>query len=227
MISRLFLPALLAPGAINDRLIAVRDGLVNFYVFKTNSGLLCIDCGFRPSSVADCFAALGLDVGSVAAVLLTHLHWDHAGCLHLFPGAEVFAGAGEATWLKTRLFTSRKVLQRLPDTQELTIGGSAVQAISTPGHTAGSFSYLLDGSLLFTGDTLRLKQGQALPFPAWLNRNNKAVRRSIAKLAGLSQAKSVFTAHSGSSNNLEKSFSAWRTSAKNIAQGGVSPSSSS
>lgn len=44
----------------------------------------------------------------------------------------------------------------LGDGGEVRIGASRLEALRTPGHTAESTSYLLDGKALFTGDTLFL-----------------------------------------------------------------------
>ena len=88
----------------------------------------------------------GLDL---THVLLTHHHHDHVAqlgdVLERWPHAEVLAHPRE----------------RVPGTtgdllgdQELEIGGLSVRALHTPGHTAGMLSLLVDGTDLFTGDTL-------------------------------------------------------------------------
>jgi N-acyl homoserine lactone hydrolase len=40
-------------------------------------------------------AELGYSVGDVSRVVISHLHFDHAGGVSLFPDAKVFVGSGE------------------------------------------------------------------------------------------------------------------------------------
>lgn len=221
MIASFLYPGLLNTGPVNGRLLVVRDGPVNFYIIKGRTGLLCVDTGWRPAQVLRGFAALGLNIRDVRMVLVTHLHWDHARCLPLFPDAEKLAGQGETPSFIIKSRVSRMSLQRVRDGQVIDADGLAVSVIGTPGHTSGSVSYLVDGCLLFTGDTLLLKDGRALPYPAWLNRDNQALEQSMNKLAGIQQAESLLTAHSGMSRNCENAFSKWRTSAGNSPRGGL------
>jgi sulfur dioxygenase len=77
----------------------------------------------------------------------THAHADHitsAGQLAEHTGAQTVApeGCGIAT-----------AARQLKDGDELSVGGEQVTVIHTPGHTAGSVSYLWREHL-FTGDTL-------------------------------------------------------------------------
>jgi hydroxyacylglutathione hydrolase len=90
----------------------------------------------------------GLDV---THVLLTHHHHDHVAELDAlkrrWPGAEVLIHPEE------RGLVDGATGEMLPD-QELEIGGLTVRTLHTPGHTAGMLSLLVDGSDVFTGDTL-------------------------------------------------------------------------
>jgi glyoxylase-like metal-dependent hydrolase (beta-lactamase superfamily II) len=85
---------------------------------------------------------------TVTHILLTHHHHDHVAelgqALERWPEAQVLAHPEE----------------RVPGTtgdlqpgDELEIGGLKVQALHTPGHTAGMLSLLVEGNV-FTGDTL-------------------------------------------------------------------------
>jgi len=81
----------------------------------------------------------------------THAHADHitsAGQLAELAGARTAAPAGCG-------ITTASV--QLSDGDELQFGGHKIRALHTPGHTAGSMSYLWDsgeGLHVFTGDTL-------------------------------------------------------------------------
>ena len=175
MIRRLFFPGLLDTGPVSDRLLAIRDGFVNCYIWKTVSGLVCVDAGRSPKRTARGFAALGLNLRDVTAVFLTHLHWDHAGGARLFPNAKVYVGDREAS----SVFAARSLprLIRVRDEETVLAGGLAVRVVDTPGHTSGSVSYLLDDRFLFVGDTLRLRRGEALPMLRWFNRDGQVLDR--------------------------------------------------
>src|SRR5215217_7641453 len=86
---------------------------------------------------------------TVTHVLLTHHHHDHVAelgeVLERWPDAQVLAHPEE------RVPGTTGDLQ--PDS-ELEIGGLTVRALHTPGHTAGMLALLVDGTDLFTGDTL-------------------------------------------------------------------------
>lgn len=202
--------------------MVVRDGIVNFYILRTSDGLVCFDTGWRTHCVLRGFTALGLNIHSVNAVFLTHMHWDHTGALQLFPNAEVFVGEHEV---------SRRCLQRLTRAnvkpvkggQILAVGDTSIRAVDTPGHTPGSVSYLADKGLLFTGDTLRVKTGRILPFPFWFNRDNKTLARSIRLLASMNGIECVLTAHHGITKDIGHAFSRWHDPMPTHLKGGATP----
>ena len=82
-------------------------------------------------------------------VLLTHRHHDHVAeldrLLEQWPDLEVLAHPDEAV-----LGTTGELL---PD-RTLSVGGLEVGTLHTPGHTSGMISLLVDGTDVFTGDTL-------------------------------------------------------------------------
>ena len=84
-------------------------------------------------------------------VLLTHHHFDHVAdlgtVLEKYPEVKALAHPIEG--------------EQIPDTcskiepgEKLETGGLSIEAIGTPGHTAGSLSFLVNESHVFTGDTL-------------------------------------------------------------------------
>ncbi len=86
----------------------------------------------------------------VAAVVETHGHWDHIQAVEQVrdAGYRVGVTAQDAAMLPS-------YDDVLDDDDVLTIGRLRVRTILTPGHTAGSMCFHLEGSpLLFTGDTL-------------------------------------------------------------------------
>lgn len=214
-----------ATGPVADRVSAVRDGPVNLFVVEAPGGLLCVDAGWNARRVAGALGALGLQPADVVAVLLTHTHWDHALAVGVFPRAQVFAGAGEAMPPLLRWGAGRRgrpwVLVR--DGEALAAGGLRVTVTATPGHTPGSVCYVIDGRLLFTGDTVRLRHGVALPRRSWTARGRAAAVGSLRRLARLEGVELLLTAHTGVSDDPAGALRRWRPSLAGGTAGGDGP----
>lgn len=100
----------------------------------------------------------------IKAVLLTHAHFDHAGnaCKLQRDGATVYISEKDAPKLLNddnlandfgRTFEKFHADKTFKDGDELFIEGIKIKAIATPGHTDGSFTFVVD-NMMFTGDTL-------------------------------------------------------------------------
>ena len=86
----------------------------------------------------------------VRRVLTTHGHWDHIQAVTAVrdAGIDVGISAQDADMLPAYDFT-------IPDDEDLAVGDLRLRTIHTPGHTAGSTCFLLEGRpVLFSGDTL-------------------------------------------------------------------------
>ena len=86
----------------------------------------------------------------ITAILLTHTHPDHWADYDLVKnatGAPVYCHSAEV------LMPAAKIDRPLSDGEEIAIGGGAIRATHTPGHTPGSTCYLA-GRVLFSGDVL-------------------------------------------------------------------------
>ena len=104
---------------------------------------------------------------SIAAILLTHGHFDHiwgAEQLREASGAALYALSEEQELLENaRMNVSAqagractlKADEYVKDGQELNIAGMTCRVIATPGHTAGGCSYYFEEpGFLVSGDTL-------------------------------------------------------------------------
>jgi glyoxylase-like metal-dependent hydrolase (beta-lactamase superfamily II) len=113
-------------------------------------------------------AALGEHSLTVKAIVITHAHIDHiAGAqkLKALTGAPVFLNPGDheltqmmeaqASWLGMETPEPVEIDSPATDGATLTLGGTAVHLIHTPGHTQGSVClYIPAENKLIAGDTL-------------------------------------------------------------------------
>ncbi|KAH8093593.1 hydroxyacylglutathione hydrolase [Aureococcus anophagefferens] len=95
-------------------------------------------------AMASAAAAAG---ATIAMVLTTHGHWDHAGGnaeLAASRPASRSGGRGDAVAACTR---------EVWDGDEIALGASTIRVLSTPCHTQGHVCFVVDGNV-FTGDTM-------------------------------------------------------------------------
>ena len=137
----------------------------------------------------------------VAAVLLTHGHFDHTGALMGFPGAPVYLHPLDAPMLSdpylsvAQLVHDRKprptATEPVEEGTRLTLAGLTFQVLHTPGHTPGGVTYMV-GDALFTGDTLFQGSYGRTDFPggSW-----ETERASIQRLLALPGNYTVYPGH--------------------------------
>jgi hydroxyacylglutathione hydrolase len=146
-----------------------------------------------PSEAAPVEAALDREGVTLAAIWLTHHHWDHVGGVKDLaarrPGLPVVAGERDAEKIEG-------VTHRLADGGETELGGLRARAIYNPGHTLGAITFVVEGAA-FTGDTLfgggcgRLFEGDAAMMHA-----------SLSRLAELPPETCVYFGHEYTASNL-------------------------
>jgi glyoxylase-like metal-dependent hydrolase (beta-lactamase superfamily II) len=147
------------------------------YVVDTREGLVLIDSGLEADAAEVCaqLAELGLDVGRLRAILLTHVHADHslgAAGLRARTGAKIYAGRGDCRPLREgeprlAFFSNYSLPEHkthptpvdveLAGDEAISFGEARFRAVAAPGHTPGSTCYLLerpDLRALFTGDVI-------------------------------------------------------------------------
>lgn len=117
------------------------------YIVGSRDRAAVIDASVAPEVYVDVASRAGWQITDV---LDTHVHADHlsrSGQLSNLCGATL------------RLPEQRRVNYRFADVRDgeiIQVGAARVRAIHTSGHTPESTCYLLDGKVLFTGDTLFL-----------------------------------------------------------------------
>jgi len=103
---------------------------------------------------------------TVAAVLLTHGHFDHmTAAVELADGSDapIYAHAADAPMLARPQdqmpgFVDESVrgvedMRAVVEGDEIEVGGLRLSVVETPGHSPGGVCYLAEGAI-FTGDTL-------------------------------------------------------------------------
>lgn len=149
---------------------------ISAYLLDTETGWVLLDTGFDPAHIRDAagretffygegmvppvvlpeheplaqLAKLGLTPDDIGRVILTHLHFDHAGCVKYFPKAEVF--------IQTREYEARFSHQvnegyihadyDLPTVRWRLVDGDwevmpGLTMIDTRGHTEGHMSAVI------------------------------------------------------------------------------------
>lgn len=195
-------------------------GEMFYYVWLIRSGArrILVDTGFTAARAAtrkrthlrcptEGLKALGVAPEDVDTVVITHLHYDHAGNLGLFPNARFILQDEEMRFATGRQMARAAVRMpfELDDVQEMLalnwrervdwIGGEGeiapgVRVHHVPGHSCGLQAVtvaLPDGPLCLASDATHLwaNMGWRDPFPIVVDRDQVlAGHRRILELAG-------------------------------------------
>jgi glyoxylase-like metal-dependent hydrolase (beta-lactamase superfamily II) len=177
----------------------IKDGYVAVFVLPAgDKEFALIDCGDddKAAAILADLSRRGVGPESVKAIFLTHGHPDHiAGC-HVFKGAKIYGfaadapladGSGRAKGLLPSMMSTpeakrTKITDTLADGQTVEVGPLSVKVFSVPGHTAGSASYLANGTL-FMGDNAGGKgDGSIKPAPGIFSDDSAQNERSLEAL---------------------------------------------
>ena len=159
------------------------DVPILIWVLRSNvGGVTIVDTGahataFTPGAarsqretekVIVALSAAGVDPNAVRTVILTHLHYDHAGNCELFPNARLFVQRRELEYARRPLPVHRLVYQSpalaLPSERWTVVEGDTeispgLSVLLTPGHTPGLQAVLLEtakGHVVLASDTVPL-----------------------------------------------------------------------
>jgi glyoxylase-like metal-dependent hydrolase (beta-lactamase superfamily II) len=210
---------------LTENLFTICDrGDTNIYIYTDGIDTICIDVGYISNNyLKDDFQEIGIDPGSISSIFLTHTDMDHAGALDKdsesdwLNNTKLYMGQAEERLIKkmqrrrfffyTPIEISRKY-NLVNHRDIIKVGNIKVEALHTPGHTLGHMSYLINDTMLFTGDLL-LKKDKVEPFYRFWNMDHNLDKKSIKKIAKLQNIQILCTAHSKCSFNFKKAIREW------------------
>jgi N-acyl homoserine lactone hydrolase len=136
-------------------------------------------------SVADALADIDMSPADIGAVVNTHLHFDHCGQNAVFQHAPFYVQRVELSRAERESPELRDWFSFMGARFELLDGDTEIfpglSALSTPGHTSGHQSVVVNGREVLIGDAAYTSQlyarpdlvdrvpGQATDVPAWLS----------------------------------------------------------
>jgi metallo-beta-lactamase class B len=197
------------PYKVFDNLYFVGTKIHSSWALTTNDGIVLIDTLFDYAvepEIVEGLTTLGLDPRSIKYVLISHAHGDHdqgAALLQSRYGAKIVMGAAdwEATLQRPPSAPGgvpRRDVVVGPDGTKITLGGTTVDVIATPGHTPGTLSYIFTVKDRGRSVVVAYAGGTAFNFPR--RAENFAIyrdsQRKMAKAAAPAGAAVVMSNHS-------------------------------
>jgi hydroxyacylglutathione hydrolase len=203
-------------GKVYSNLYAVETSIVNFYIYMDGENYIAFDAGLDESTIKSEMKKISIDPDKINYVFLTHSDSDHVGGVTAFKNAKVYLSKAEEPFITEKklrktffgekfnklnakyiLFNDREIIQ---------IGKTKIKAVVNPGHTEGSTTFIVNDSIMITGDILIFKKGRAEVL-ALFNMDSPLAEKSIRMLGDMSgDVKILCTAHSGCSTDIKKVF---------------------
>jgi len=162
-----------SPGVNEGKPIEFSD---NCYLIRHSKGLLLWDTGIsdavaampnglvtangaiiqsRAKTLAAQLTELGVKPADVTYVAVSHTHGDHVGNIGQFPTSTVLIQGAEYDWAMAGqnkpAFVDSQKIQKLAGDHDV-FGDGSVTIITTPGHTPGHQSVLVEGDVLIAAD---------------------------------------------------------------------------
>ena len=174
----------------------------NCYILHEEQSKTCciIDPGYTPEVVLDYLEEKGL---TAEAILLTHGHFDHVGGVKQIAaetGCKVYIHPDDLSMPPMMTNGPIYYTHTYSEGKQLTLAGTTISVLHTPGHTPGSVCLIAD-NYLFAGDTLFARScGRTdLPGGSWT-----AIKKSLSRLASFQTNYWVLSGHGESTTLAEE-----------------------
>jgi len=199
-----------SPGVNEGKAIEFSD---NCYLIRHDKGVLLWDTGIpdavaampdgmivasgaityrRVKTLAAQLEQIGVKPSDVTYVAVSHTHGDHVGNIALFPSSTVLIQGAEYDWAMAGpakpTFVATQTIKKLAGDHDV-FGDGSVKIVSTPGHTPGHQSLLVQlpktGALLLSGDAVHFQDNWAHQRVPSLNFNREQTLASMKRIAAL------------------------------------------
>jgi metallo-beta-lactamase class B len=208
------------PAKVADNFYFLGTKIHNAWALVGSDGIIVFEALFdyaAPDEIADGMRKLGLDVNKVKYVLLSHAHADHDGGARFLqdkmPNAKLIYGGPD--WDAVEKSTTHAGGKPKRDTvgadgMKLSVGDASVLIVTTPGHTAGTLSFLFE--VKDNGRPLRVAYvgGTAIPFDGSAGYYDTyiASAKKMAKAAADFGATALMSNHTEFDNGFYKAHTA-------------------
>lgn len=200
------------------------------FLIETSEGLILIESGPETTfdKLTESIASLGFDWKQIKYLLLTHIHFDHAGAAWKFAqnGTKVFVhpiglphlNQPEKLWNSAAMIYGDDMdrlwgkmfpidlenLVGVEDGDEITLGDTTIKVWYTPGHAVHHNAYQLE-DVIFTGDVagVKINHGPVVPPCPPPDIDLKLWKESIQKLKSL-QPKKLYLTHFADVDNVDQ-----------------------
>jgi N-acyl homoserine lactone hydrolase len=199
-----------SPGVNEGKAIEFSD---NCYLIRHDKGLVLWDTGIpdsvaampdgmvvangaityrRAKTLASQLEQIGVKPADVTYVALSHTHGDHVGNIALFPTSTVLIQGAEYDWAMAGpakpTFVATQKIEKLVGDRDV-FGDGTVKIVSTPGHTPGHQSLLVQlpktGWLLLSGDAVHFQDNWTHKRVPSMNFNRDQTLASLKRIESL------------------------------------------
>jgi|KBSSwiS6_1023812.scaffolds.fasta_scaffold02741_2 metallo-beta-lactamase class B len=208
------------PAKVADNFYFLGTRIHSAWALVGSDGIIVFEALYdyaAPDEIADGMRKLGLDMNKVKYAVISHAHGDHDGGARFLqdkmPAGHLVYGGPD--WDAVDRSTNRPGGKPKRDTvgtdgMKLSVGDASVQIVTTPGHTAGTLSFLFE--VKDNGKPLRVAYvgGTAIPFDGTADYYDTYIAsvRKMAKAAADFGATALMSNHTEFDNAYYKAHTA-------------------